>query len=187
MVAASITIIGGLLALALDRDGGPRSGASNLRTNDQTDPTVIAEAGVYQNDVDQGLRSPNLVARPLVDTPARRIIESTPLRNPTADAPLPEAYGAVSFSAPTAEQPEPRLGVPLGERTWTISSVISGNSGYGEPYRSRFGHGFRHHFSTASLLSAAARRHMGDEGLGDMYAADGPEPRLAERMLIGVY
>ncbi|EUC61676.1 MFS MFS-1 protein [Rhizoctonia solani AG-3 Rhs1AP] len=162
LVAASITISGGLLALMLDRDGGPRArpGASNIHA---------AETG----------------ASLIEHSPVRCLDESRALRgNSALETPLVENYGAMS----NVDQGDVnRLGVPFGERTWTLSSAISGNSGYGEPYSSRFGNGFRHRFSTASLVATARRRAGIDEDLEDMYAGnepEGQEPRLAERMVM---
>ncbi|CAE6441589.1 unnamed protein product [Rhizoctonia solani] len=162
LVAASITISGGLLALTLDRDGGPRArpGTSNIHA---------AETG----------------ASFIEHQPVRGLDESSALRgNSALEAPLVENYGAMG----NVDQGEVnRLGVPFGERTWTLSSAISGNSGYGEPYRSRFGNGVRHRFSTANLVATARRRAGIDEDLEDLYAGnepEGQEPRLAERMVM---
>ncbi|CAE6517078.1 unnamed protein product [Rhizoctonia solani] len=164
LVAASITIGGGLLALTLDRDGGPRSGRTS-----NTEDIDVAETG----------------ARSVEHSPTRRLNESSILRGNSAPEALSiENYGTMN----SVEQLERnRLGVPFGERTWTLSSAISGNSGYGESYRSHFGNGFRHRFSTASLVAAARRRAGIDEDLGDTYAGYEPEvqePRLAERMVM---
>ncbi|KAG9124286.1 hypothetical protein FRC07_012128 [Ceratobasidium sp. 392] len=186
IVAASITVTGGLLALTLDRDGGPRtSGAFDSRTGDHTGPISSAEVGLSNPTVEsQGVPNSNVLTRSTI-YPTRRIAESTPFRL-TSGA---ESYGAIESSVPAAEQTEPRLGVPLGERTWTQSSAVSGGSGYGDMYRSRFGVGVRHRGSTMSWASAVARRHIGaDEGLSDMYADIEPEerePRLTERILLG--
>ncbi|CUA68131.1 putative peptide/nitrate transporter At3g43790 [Rhizoctonia solani] len=159
LVAASITISGGLLALTLDRDGGPRSKPEALNTED----IYAAETGVCS------------VEHSLV----RRLDENSAL-----EATSVENYGTMGY---VGQAEVNRLGVPFGERTWTLSSAVSGNSGYGEPYRSRFGHGFRHRFSTASLVAAARCRAGIDEDLGYMYTGnepEGQEPRLAERMLM---
>ncbi|KAF8758652.1 Major Facilitator [Rhizoctonia solani] len=144
LVAASITISGGLLALTLDHDGGPRPPFS-----------------------DEGLN------------------EGSVLRGNSTLETCSIEYGTMN----NIEQAEiNRSGIPFGERTWTLSSAVSGNSGYGEPYRSHFGNGFRHRFSTASLVAAAARRRAGiDEDLGGMRIgndSEGQEARLAERMVM---
>ncbi|CAE6426909.1 unnamed protein product [Rhizoctonia solani] len=162
LVAASITISGGLLALTLDRDGGPRSGLGALNT----ECIDAVETGVCS----------------IEHSPVRRLNESSVLRGTSAlEAPLTDNYGTMR----NAEQTEVnRLGVPFGERTWTLSSAVSGSSGYGEPYRSRFGNGFRHRFSTASLVAAARCRAGIDEDVHTMNEPEGQEPRLAERMVM---
>ncbi|KAH7341068.1 hypothetical protein B0J17DRAFT_344352 [Rhizoctonia solani] len=162
LVAASITISGGLLALTLDRDGGPRSGLGTSNT----EGIDAVETGVYSVE----------------HSPVRRLNESSVLRGDSAlEAPLIDNYGTMS----NVEQTEVnRLGVPFGERTWTLSSAVSGNSGYGEPYRSRFGNGLRHRFSTVSLVAAARRRAGIDEGIHTMNEPEGQEPRLVERMVM---
>jgi hypothetical protein len=179
IVAASITITGGLLSLTLDRDGGPRSGAPSSETNEPLDSTIEAEAGL-------AVPGSSLLCHP-GGYSSRRITESSPLQQTSGG----EDYGTIEPSTPATEQTEARLGVPLGERTWTQSSAISGGSGYGDLHRSRFGIGARHGVSTASWTSAVARRRMGtDEGMGEMYTdieTDEREPRLAERILMGEF
>lgn len=191
-MAASITTIGGLLALTLDREGGSRSRDPSL----SSDPLDAADAETGFAPVGgnkQLVASPRFVPRPttpIPEHPPSRHDELSPLRNSSsADAPPITTYGATSPPVPTTDQPEPRFGVPLGERSWTLSSAVSGNSGYGDQYRSRFANGSRRRFSATSLRSAIARRRVGmDEGYGDRYVnndIDGQEPRLAERVLMG--
>ncbi|KDN48902.1 hypothetical protein RSAG8_02255, partial [Rhizoctonia solani AG-8 WAC10335] len=161
LVASSITISGGLLALTLDRDGGPRSRPGTLITED----IHTAETGACS----------------IEHSPARRLNESSALEET-----LVEDYGTMS-NVEQAEVNKLGLGVPFGERTWTLSSAVSGNSGYGGPYRSRFGNGIRHRFSAASLIATARRRAGIDDDLGDMYAGnelERKEPHLAERMVM---
>ncbi|CAE7216020.1 unnamed protein product [Rhizoctonia solani] len=113
----------------------------------------------------------------------RRLNESSALRdNSTLEETLVENYGTMANVDQTEGN---RLGVSFGERTWTLSSAVSGSSGYGETYRSRFG--FRHRFSTASLVAAARRRAGVDGDLGDVYVGNEPEgrePHLAERIIM---
>ncbi|KAG8746896.1 hypothetical protein FRC10_003067 [Ceratobasidium sp. 414] len=184
MVAASITLAGGFLALALGRDGGPRTSALNSRIGDLVDLAINVETGL-RNPVAEtrAVPSPNIPTRSIV-YPTRRVAESAPLRPASG----PENYGAIEHSAPASDPAEARVGVPLGERTWTQSSAVSGGSGYGDMYRSRFGAGVRHRVSTTSWISAVARRNIGaDEVPGEMYGGNEPEerePRLAERILM---
>ncbi|KAF8710772.1 Major Facilitator, partial [Rhizoctonia solani] len=165
LVAASITISGGLLALTLDHDGGPRSEI----ISPNTEGTSAAEIG----------------ALPVEHSPTRGLNEGSVLRGNSTLETCSIEYGTMN----NIEQAEiNRSGIPFGERTWTLSSAVSGNSGYGEPYGSHFGNGFRHRFSTASLVAAAARRRAGiDEDLGGMRIgndSEGQEARLAERMVM---
>ncbi|CAE6420800.1 unnamed protein product [Rhizoctonia solani] len=143
LVASSITISGGLLALTLDHEGGPRSGLGASNT--------------------EGISGPE-------PFPTRHLNESSLLRgDSTLDTPLIDNYGTMSNAEQMGSN---RLGIPFGERTWTLSSAVSGNSG----------------FSTASLVAAAARRRAGvDDDLGGMYIgneSEGREPHLAERMVM---
>ncbi|ELU44988.1 MFS_1 domain-containing protein [Rhizoctonia solani AG-1 IA] len=167
LVAASITISGGLLALTLDHDGGPRPRSGIISAN--TEGTSAAEIG----------------ALPVEHSPTRGLNEGSVLRGNSTLETCSIEYGTMN----NIEQAEiNRSGITFGERTWTLSSAVSGNSGYGEPYRSHFGNGFRHRFSTASLVAAAARRRAGiDEDLGGMRIgndSEGQEARLAERMVM---
>ncbi|QRV99904.1 major facilitator superfamily transporter [Ceratobasidium sp. AG-Ba] len=168
IVAASITVAGGLLALSLNPDGGPRAGAL---FDCETDGPSDCEPGLETRSQSQAV-------------PARQqTTENEPLRQTRGV----ENYGSIEHPAPAEQaQTEPRLGVPLGERTWTQSSAVSGGSGYGDIYRSRFGGGVRRR---SSWISAVARRHMGvDDGLGGRENADNEPteyaPRLAERILM---
>ncbi|KAG9097281.1 hypothetical protein FRC06_007738, partial [Ceratobasidium sp. 370] len=184
MVAASITLTGGFLALTLSRDGGPRTSALSSRTDDPMDSAINVETGLTNSIVEtQAVPSPSIPTRSIA-YPIRRVAESAALRLASG----PENYGATEYSAPASDQAEARVGVPLGERTWTQSSAVSGASGYGDMYRSRFGVGVRHRVSTTSWISAVARRNIGaEETPGDMYGGNEPEerePRLAERILM---
>lgn len=165
IVAAFITVTGGFLALTLNRDGGPRTGAL---LNYGIDDPLDSEARLGPESQAQAVPTRQETA------------ENTPLRQ-TSEV---ENYGSIEHSAPTEQiQTEARPGVPLGERTWTQSSVVSGGSGYGDVYRSRFGGDVRHR---SSWVSAVARRYMGADDT--VYADNEPEerePRLAERILMG--
>ncbi|KAJ1309574.1 hypothetical protein OPQ81_006347 [Rhizoctonia solani] len=149
LVAASITISGGLLALTLDRDGGPRSRleAQNI------EGVEAAETGACSVEY----------------SPTRCLNEGSNLRSNSALEAFPvENYGTISHVEQAGVN---RVGVPFGERTWTLSSAVSGNSG----------------FSTASLVATARRRAGIDEDLGEMYTGNeisGQQPPLAERMVM---
>ncbi|KAG8734812.1 hypothetical protein FRC12_018344 [Ceratobasidium sp. 428] len=179
IVAASITIAGALLALTLDRDGGPRASTLSSGTDGPIESVIGTEAGLPNPPPEvQSVLSPSLPSHSTIYP----IAENAPLRLAVGT----ENYGATGSSVP-AEETETRLGVPLGERTWTQSSAVSGGSGYGDMYRSRFGVGIRPRGSTMSWTSAVARRRMDTEGLSDMYTDIEPEerePRLAERILM---
>lgn len=189
MVAAFVMISGGLLSLTLDRDGGPRTASSSSRTDDSTDSTINAEAGLLASPRrDQAAPVLSSLSR-TTGTPALRFAETPLLQLPPTGGPLVGNYGATGASAPILEHSEAPTGVPLGERTWTQTSAISAGSGYGDRYRSRFGTGVRRRRSTASWASGAARRRTDpDDGQGDTYVEDEAnerEPRLAERILMG--
>ncbi|KAF8609910.1 hypothetical protein BDV93DRAFT_517136 [Ceratobasidium sp. AG-I] len=185
MVAAFVTITGGLLSLTLDRDGGPRMSSSSSGTDESGDSTITAEAGLLTSPrSDQATRDLDSLPRPS----ALRFAESSLLQQPPTGDPSVGSYGAIGLSTPVVEHRETPAGVPLGERTWTQSSAVSGGSGYGDRYQSRFGAGVRHRHSTTSWASGAARRRAGaDDGHGDTYVeneANEREPRLAERILM---
>ncbi|KAG9102144.1 hypothetical protein FS749_014922 [Ceratobasidium sp. UAMH 11750] len=185
MVAASITLTGGLLAMTLDRDGGPHTTrVLSSGIDDPVDSVVnIVENGLTNPIVEiQAMPTPSIPTHPIA-CPNRRVAESAPLW-PASGA---ENYGAIERSTPASDQADARVGVPLGERTWTQSSALSGGSGYGDMYRSRFGVGVRHRVSTTSWISAVARRNTGADDSGETHGGGEPEerePRLAERLLM---